>query len=220
MNIDIASQIQAITREVIQRERDGRPVKVVLASRTYDTTLEDLWDAITNAERIPRWFMPISGELRLGGRFALQGNASGEILRCDPPRHLATTWEFGGGVTWVDVRLFEDPAGGARLELEHAAPIDAMSEEMNAKYGPGAVGVGWELGLVGLHRYLSTGIAVDHAQAEAWSVSDEGKAFIHGSSEGWGRAAIAAGTPEDAAMAAAARTTAFYTGQAPPGSDG
>ena len=33
------------------------------------------------------------------------------------------------------------------------------------------------------------------------------------SSEAWGRASIAGGTDEAAALAAAARTTAFYTGE-------
>src|SRR5882724_8555264 len=29
------------------------------------------WDAMTNAERIPRWFLPISADLRLSGRYQL-----------------------------------------------------------------------------------------------------------------------------------------------------
>jgi hypothetical protein len=49
--------------------------------------VEDVWDAITSAERIPRRFLPVSGDLRLG-RYQLQGNAGGEITGCNPPRHL------------------------------------------------------------------------------------------------------------------------------------
>src|SRR5882724_9761276 len=52
MTQDIAGLIGAVTREVTGREHDGRPARVVRASRTYDTTMEDVWDAITNAERI------------------------------------------------------------------------------------------------------------------------------------------------------------------------
>ena len=29
----------------------------------YATDADDLWDAVTNGERIPRWFLPISGDL-------------------------------------------------------------------------------------------------------------------------------------------------------------
>jgi uncharacterized protein YndB with AHSA1/START domain len=43
---------------------------------------------------IPRWFLPIAGDLRLGGRFQLEGNAGGEITECRPPRRLAVTWEL------------------------------------------------------------------------------------------------------------------------------
>ena len=209
MKFDIPTHLGAVTRVVTSRERDGRPAKVVVATRTYDTALADLWDALTSPERIPRWFLPVSGELRLGGRYQLVGNAGGEITRCDPPRHLALTWEFGGEVSWVEVHLSEDPAGGAKLELEHIAHV---GDDRWDQFGPGAVGVGWELALMGLAEHLATHAPVDRAAFEAWSTSDEGKQLIGRSSDAWGRASIAAGTDEAAARAAADRTTAFYTG--------
>ncbi len=99
MTPDIAALVGAVVRTVAKREHDGRPARVVIATASYDTDIDDLWDAITNAQRIPRWFLPVSGELRLGGRYQLQGNAGGVINECVPPRRLALTWEFGGGVT-------------------------------------------------------------------------------------------------------------------------
>ena len=71
MKIDIGRHIGAVTRRLENREHEGKIARVALASRTYDTTIDDLWDAITSAERIPRWFLPISGDLRLGGRYQL-----------------------------------------------------------------------------------------------------------------------------------------------------
>jgi len=209
MKIDVASQIGAVTREVGSRPHNGRPARLVVASRTYNTTVEDVWDAITNAERIPRWFLPVSGDLRLGGRYQLEGNAGGEITRCEPPRHLALTWEYGGEISWVGVRLVGDPQGGTRLELEHLAHV---SDERWEQFGPGAVGVGWDLTLLGLHQYVSTGATVDPQQALAWPTSDEGTEFVRRSSQDWCRASIAAGTDEELATYAAGRTTAFYTG--------
>ena len=97
LQIDIARHLGAVARTVGTRERDGRPARVVVAARSYDATPDDVWEAITSAERIPRWFLPVTGELRLGGRYQLQGNAGGEITRCEPPRHLAITWEYGEG---------------------------------------------------------------------------------------------------------------------------
>ena len=82
-DIDLSRHLGMVDREVGLREHLGRPARVVTAHRTYDTTIDDLWDALTNAERIPRWFLPITGELRLGGHYQLEGNAGGEITRCD-----------------------------------------------------------------------------------------------------------------------------------------
>ena len=122
MQIDVASYIGAMTREVRGRDHEGKPARVVVASRSYDTTLDDLWDALTSAERIPRWFLPITGDLKLGGRYQLVGNAGGTITACEPPRRLSLTWEFGGQTSWVNVSLTADGAG-THLELEHIAHI-------------------------------------------------------------------------------------------------
>src|SRR5215472_2409113 len=127
-------------RRFENRDHEGKPARVVVAIRTYDTSCEDLWDALTNRERIPRWFLPIEGDLRLGGRYQLKGNAGGSITRCESPRALDLTWEFGGGVSWVRVRL--DPDGQrTRLTLEHIVRASDVDEHW-ARFGPGAVGIG------------------------------------------------------------------------------
>ena len=169
MKIDVAKQVGAVTREVRASEREGRPARVVVASRSYDTDVADVWDAITNAERIPRWFLPVTGDLRLGGRYQLQGNAGGEIRRCDAPHHLSLTWEFGGEVSWLDVRLTAE-GRGTRLELEHVAHVD---DQRWKEYGPGAVGVGWDMTLLGLDRHLALGAGMDPAAGMAWAASPD-----------------------------------------------
>jgi uncharacterized protein YndB with AHSA1/START domain len=215
-NVNVIGYIGAVIREVRNREYEGKPARVVTATRTYNTDIDDLWEAITSPERIPRWFMPIQGDLRLGGRYQLIGNAGGTIKRCEPPRFVAVTWEFGGGMSWVEVSLSEDPKGGTRLELEHIAHLD--DTKLWDQFGPGAVGVGWDLALMGLGLHIERGGQVaDHAKAEAWMASPEGKDFVRRSSEDWCRASIAFGTDKVAATEAAKRTTAFYTGEAAPG---
>ena len=199
-------------RRVENREHLGKPAIVAVATRTYDTTVADLWNALTTRERIQRWFLPIEGELTLGGRYQLKGNAGGTITRCDPPEALDVTWEFGGGTSWVNVRLAPD-GDRARLTLEHIAPRDGIGEEHLKKFGPGAVGVGWDLTLEGLSLHLASGGApVDPAAFEAWSRSSEGKAFMRASGEAWGAAHAASGEDPDEARARAERTIAFYTG--------
>ena len=213
MTIDITHQIGAVTRTVTRLEHEGRPAHAVIAARTFDASIGDLWDALTNPDRIPRWFLPVTGDLHQGGRFQLQGNACGDILRCEPPRHLAVTWEFGAEVSWVSVQLNEEGAGRTRFVLEHVA----HDSDHFRTFGPGATGVGWDLAIAaGLARHLASGEAVDPQQAEAWTMSDEGKIFIARSSDAWCQAAIAAGVREADARAAAARTTSFYTGAGEP----
>ena len=158
---------------------------------------------------MPRWFLPVTGDLQLGGRYQLEGNAGGVITACRRLSHFALTWEFGGDVSWVEVRLSDGGAGRVRLTLAHTSHHSAHWDE----FGPGATGVGWELGLMELAVHVAQ---PDEAQMDeaAFVASPEGKAIIIGSSEAWGRAAIAAGADPAAARAAAQRTSAFYTGEA------
>ena len=216
MIIDIAGYIGAVRREVSTHERDGKRARTVTASRSYDTTPEDLWDALSNPERIPRWFLPVSGDLRPGGRYQLEGNAGGAITGCEPPRRLAVTWEFGGNTSWVEVRLTPEGEGRTRLELAH----EMYEDEHWAQYGAGATGIGWEMALLGLGEHLASEEAVDPQDAMAWMGSPEGHEFIQRSGDGWSAAAVADGATEAEARAAAARTHAFYTGAPEPAAEG
>jgi uncharacterized protein YndB with AHSA1/START domain len=192
--------------------RLGKPALVGVAIRVYDTTVEDLWAAVTRPERLARWFLPVEGDLKPGGRYQLKGNAGGTITRCDPPQALDLTWEFGGGTSWVSLRLA--PEGRkARLTLEHTAHRDGIGKEHLEQYGPGATGVGWDLGLQGLKQHLAAPeVAIDPAAFEAWTLSTEGKAFVRRCGEAWGEAHIASGADPQEARAQAERTIAFYTG--------
>jgi uncharacterized protein YndB with AHSA1/START domain len=199
-------------RRVENRDYQGKPALVAVAIRTYDTSVNDLWDAITTPERLARWFMPVEGDLRLGGRYQLKGNAGGTITRCDRPTALDLTWEAMGATSWVNVRLEAD-GSKARFTLEHIAHKDGIGEEHLKQFGPGAVGMGWDLGLFGLERHLLNPAAPrDEKWVEAWLVSADGKAFMRASGEAWGDAHAASGEDPDEARAKAERTIAAYTG--------
>jgi hypothetical protein len=66
-------------------------------------------------------------------------------------------------VSWIEVRLTATSEGRTRFELEHIAHVD---DERWNEYGPGTVGVGWDLTLVGLAMHLSSGRAVHRAASE------------------------------------------------------
>ncbi|MCZ2262699.1 SRPBCC family protein [Isoptericola sp. QY 916] len=208
ITIDPVATAGLVAREIRSGERDGAPTKIAVARRAYATDRADLWDAVTSAARIPRWFLPVSGDLTVGGRYQLEGNAGGTVERCDAPASFAVTWEFGGSVSWLTIALTED-GDGTVLELVHEAVVP---QEPWDQYGPGATGVGWDLGLMGLGLHVAdpTG-AIDPKAAEAWSLSPEGVTFSRLAAAGWADAAIADGDDPVAARAAAERTVAFYT---------
>ena len=192
---------------------DGDAERTVILRRHYDADVTDVWQACTDPERLARWLTPVSGDLRVGGRYQLEGNAGGEILRCEPPRLLAVTWEAPGNqpVTRVEAEL--TAAGeGTDFELRHGGPVDPG---FWAQFGPGAVGVGWDLALYALGLVLA---GTPQPDREAGPGSPAYLELVTGSSQAWRAAAEAAGTPPDEAKAAADRTTAFYT-TPPPDAD-
>ena len=210
MNFNAASHLAAVQRSVSLLERDGQAASAVTLYRTYAKAVADLWDALTNGERILCWFAPVSGDLELGGRYQVEGNAGGVVTACELLSSFALTWEFAGDVSWVEVTVSEEGDSGARLTLTHTA---ILSEHWET-YGPGAVGVGWEMGFLGLALHLERPAELPQRLTRRNSpTSAEGRAFITGSSEGWAQAAAAAGTEPEVANAAAGRTTAFYTGE-------
>jgi uncharacterized protein YndB with AHSA1/START domain len=206
--IDVVHEMTASRRVVGADTPAAGMAHTVTISRSYDAAIDDVWDACTNPERIPRWFLPISGELRVGGTYQLEGNAGGVIERCEPPSHLGATWEFDGNVSRIDLRLTAESNGRTRLEIQHTLPDDDHWRE----FGPGATGVGWDLTVMGLGLHLATGRAVDQAEISTWSASPDGRRFLTESSRSWGEADVAAGTASAVAEAMAARTAAAYLG--------
>lgn len=212
MSFDPIAHLGTVARSVESLERAGKPAKAVVASRVYATDAADLWSALTTPARLARWFAPVSGELREGGRYQIEGNASGTITECVEPRRIVLTWEFADTVSWVEATL-SPAAGGTRLELRHIAHVDAHWTQ----YGPGAGGVGWDLSLLGLARHLAEPGAVALPEADPdWMESAVAREFVRGASDGWADAAIADGQTESQARAAGERTRRFYTGETAP----
>jgi len=215
--IDVAEQINAVSRHIGSRVFGPGEARVATISQAYDADADDVWDACTNPERLPRWFLPVTGDLTVGGKYQLEGNASGTVERCDPPKSFFATWEFGGMVSWIEVRVAPESDGRTRLELEHIAHVD---DDLWSEYGPGATGIGWDLAFMGLAGHLAPGTpAVTPENAEAWALSPEGLEFVAAAAERWRIAHVESGADEETAAAAAARVTAFYTTPPQPPAD-
>jgi uncharacterized protein YndB with AHSA1/START domain len=208
--IDNDRHVNSVRRELGDRPVEGGEAIVGTISQVYPTGIDDMWDAVTNPDRIVRWFAPVAGEFKEGGSYQITGNASGTVTSCDKPRGYDLTWEFAGQMSWVEVRL--TPEGdGTRFQIEHIAQVPG---EFWEQFGPGATGVGWDLSLLGLARHLQDPSAVpDPEEIAVWHETAEGQAFLRASADGWGAAAAAHGVEPDLAKAQAERTYKFYTGQ-------
>jgi uncharacterized protein YndB with AHSA1/START domain len=211
IEIDVDHQINAVTRNLGTRTIDVGDAHVVTVSQAYDTDPADLWDAVTNIERIPRWFLPISGDLLLGGSYQLEGHAGGTILTCDPPKNFTATWEFGGNVSWIDVSVENDGPERARLVLEHILPV--ADDEIWRQFGPGAVGMGWDSMLLGLALHVATGEGIDPSFGQQWVATEDGRRFMALSGEAWYAVNVAFGTDSATARAMADRCVAAYLGE-------
>ena len=193
MIIDIARQIGAISRDVSRQHAESGETVAVTLQRRYDADQADVWQAITDPDRVRRWFLPLTGDLREGGSFQLEGNASGDIMTCEPPRHLMVT--FGGESSIVDV-LLSDDGQQTLLMLTHSVPIELAGSGAGALY----VGPGWDGALLGLALHLAGEVTEDPvAAASSPRVQDINVSSI----SQWVAAIEASGTADADAISAA-----------------
>ena len=216
---DVLDELAAVHRVMGKGSVPAGEAYTVELRRRYDATIEDVWDAITSPERVRRWLNPVTGDLRLGGKFELEGGEHGDILRCEAPRLLKVSWLFGPeadnwpGTSEVEVRLAPGPTGDTEFELIHAAVV---GEPSFPTYGPGAGGVGWDLHLFGLARLLADDEIENPTESEDCSAlpmalkSPEGREFSRRSAAAWGQAHLAAGGDPEQVAAAVEATTKFY----------
>jgi uncharacterized protein YndB with AHSA1/START domain len=202
------SQIPAVKRSVGSREVGGDDARVVTMTQTYPSAQAEVWNAITSQDRIARWLAPITGDLKLGGRYQIEGNAGGEVLECAEPERLHVTWEYGGDISWVTATLSGDE-NETTVQVEHVAHVGDEDWKM---FGPSAVGIGWDMMLLGLALHLGSGESLNPEEAAAWSVSADGIRFMTRSNDEWRDANIAAGESEADATAAAKRCLDAYMG--------
>ena len=190
---DVLEELAATAREVARRGTGDDELIAVTLRREYPAEVDDVWAAVTDPQRLARWFAPVSGDLRAGGTFRVAGNAEGEIRACAPPSTLTVTW--GGPVSVVRVRLAAS-GGGTVLELEHTVPAAFAGSGAGALY----VGPGWDVALLGLSLWLR-GEPVD--DPVTWEASPEVREVSTGSIEAWIGTVTASGTATDDEVAAA-----------------
>jgi uncharacterized protein YndB with AHSA1/START domain len=128
-------------------EADG--AGVVRTESRYDTTPEDLWEALTTPERLARWLGEVQGDLRLGGTyvatFTSHWSGSGRVEVCDPPRRLVTRMVNEGEETVIEATLTPEVDGVLLVVEERGLPLTNLS----------AYGAGWQVHLEDLEHHVS-----------------------------------------------------------------
>ena len=159
------------------------------------------------------------------GSYQLEGNAGGEVQECAPPdggaAHYRITWAYGGGGDLGHrpprrVSATTRP----RVELEHIAKVADVPAGFWDQFGPGATGVGWDGGLLGLALHLGDrGPTVrPRGRRMAWMMTRRGQGLLPRRRRRAGRAAhVADGGDPDAAPAAADATFALLHRPGPDG---
>ena len=137
--------------------------------RVYDTDAADLWTAVTDPDRLARWFAPVEGDLREGSRFTIHFDDNDvrecRVTVCDEPRGYAWEWPHATHTSLVAVAV-EPVAEGTRLHLTHTRLAAGHAPEYAA---------GWEVYLRRLVE-LVAGREVPDTWAEDWSNARDGYA--------------------------------------------
>lgn len=198
---DLIAHLADVHRSVSREPADAGEVVRVTMKRTYATDPADLWEALTDPERIARWFMPISGELKEGGHFQLEGNAGGDILTCDRPSTLRTT--FGDPSSIVQLTLAATGAEQTELTLDHTVPIAMAGSVAGALF----VGPGWDGAFLGLGMHVAGEEIGDPAEM---ANSPELIPFTRESIELWTSTVRAAGVTDEELEGALQMTNAQF----------
>jgi uncharacterized protein YndB with AHSA1/START domain len=141
------------------RSADG--TGVVRIEDRYDTSIDDLWSALTDPGRLARWYGEVEGDLRFGGEFRLRiesddWDGTGRVDACEPPGRLLVTtreadesYQRGNGVPpfdeVIEATLTADGDQTVLVIEVRGMPLDAI-----AFYG-----AGWQIHAEDLAGYLA-----------------------------------------------------------------
>jgi uncharacterized protein YndB with AHSA1/START domain len=124
---------------------------VVRMKSRYETDIDDLWSALTDPQRLGRWYGNVDGDLRVGGEFTATVHGSGwdgrgRIDECDPPRQLRVTmWEEAGAEHLTTAELVADGDDTVLVLEVRGVPLALVY----------AYGAGWQAHVENLGAHLA-----------------------------------------------------------------
>ena len=116
------------------RSVDGEGV--VRIEDLVDAPVDEVWAALTEPDRLARWFGTVEGDLSAGSDFrvniTLSGPRTGHVDACEPARHLAWTLRDPDRRPGqpermaLDVRLTADGAETSVVWEERGMPVELL----------------------------------------------------------------------------------------------
>ncbi len=124
---------------------------IVRMKSRYETDIDELWSALTDPERLARWYGNVEGDLRVGGEFTATvfgsgWDGAGRIDECDPPRRLRVTMSEEEGPEHVTTAELVADGDHTTLLLE----VRGVALDMAYAYG-----AGWQAHVESLGAYLA-----------------------------------------------------------------
>lgn len=141
--------------------RSADSAGVVRIKDRYDIAIADLWSALTDPDRLARWYGQVEGDLREGGAFRLSIEAddwegAGRVEACDPPRRLLVTtretdesWRKGRGASPFD-EVIEATLTAESDQTILVIEVRGIPLDKIAFYG-----VGWQIHAENLAAHLA-----------------------------------------------------------------
>jgi uncharacterized protein YndB with AHSA1/START domain len=186
MSDNTASPVE-VERELGTRPLPGGEGRAAIFRRTYDNSIEDVWEACTDPDRLKRWFLPVSGDLRAGGNYSVEGVAGGEILRCDAPHLLTLSWQAPDfPIDEVELRLTAAGPDRTVLELEHAMISGEVEFDGDLVDAITNAGGGWEPCLAGLDLFLRGQLTGDDFDMSSFRSRPEIAKMADRAKDAWG----------------------------------
>ena len=134
--------------------RSADSAGVVRVEERYATDIDDLWSALTDPDRLARWYGQVDGELGLDDEFRMYVDTSGwkgtgRVEACEPPRRLmVTTKELSESFRkTVEATLTSEDDHTVLVIEVRGMPLDKIA----------FFGAGWQIHTEDLAAYLAGG---------------------------------------------------------------
>ena len=148
-----------IEQKLLGELREENGMGVVRVEDVFATSIDDLWSAITEPDRLAHWIADVSGDLRAGGEFRATFTSgwtgTGVVDVCSAPAHLRVrTQQPGESATVIEAQLSAEGSGTRLVIEERGLPLKAYADH----------GAGWQAHVEDLRAHIDGTESTDWVQ--------------------------------------------------------